>query len=314
MGRLGNIDLAIITFIIIVFVIVIVMRLAKNGSYDKAPISADILNLYGLSLDQVIYELKLNLATPNPKDISMMLDVNHQYRVRADQQKLILENIQNLQTINAEYINLKAQEILSNDTLEFLIQDKQSSFRNILEIKAAKHDLELQKLKSAKEFELLKFEVDKANLRGIIADVDSKEADLDIKKRNALLSYEKKQQDLKIELANNGIELNKKAVNIDFEKAKVDFIRKIVNEFNINDMKEAFQTYLIATIVSPNNSNYQDFDKQQIINSFLKQQIEEDIKSKQHDNDMKRQKVEQEKTVAEDMKYKSETKRKDFEI
>ena len=312
-------------FIGFIIFLIIFLFFRNKETYPEAPTPdpTKLLDLHKMSIDQVVYELKLNLATPNPKDLSLMSEVNQRYKLGVEQQKLILENRQNLVSINLEDLHLKAFEVLSDEILKFFIQDKRSTMANMIAIKAERHNFELAQLKNARELNDLKVEAEKALLRNAVAEIEHKEADLRIKVGLSEFNTRKNDQDLGFEAERFRFELDKDGTNlvndsllqrtkIEFEDARVRFINNLIDNVRIEDLPNGLRTYLVATVVNSNASNPNDFERQEILNKFLDQQIQSELNLSEQDRIMKEQKVAQETVVAEEMRFKSEQRRRDI--
>jgi hypothetical protein len=203
-----------------------------NSKIIDAP-DVPTFDLTQLNLKQLAENLRQVLDKPRPSTIWFKKRGVKKAELDVEHQRLVLDQISNLRSINSELVNLQADLFFSQDMLQAIISDRTADIKRKMELFAKEHQV---------------------RIHGLNATIKSADLDLEAKELSNL---------------NTKADINLKTAQTEESKAKAYFIKYVLESIDIASMPQTLQTYIISTIFSPNGTQFNDFDMQEQIKQFV---------------------------------------------
>lgn len=253
---------------VIIAIILLLIRFRRN---EVTPANYNIGNT---TIEQMYFELTTSINSPTSKNIKVFGKDNKLISLNIERQKLLLEQIQRLRATNSEYNKLKVEEILSGESMQYLLSDRKLDFEYNIQIKEKELKLKLARLDDERILADTKIKADIALLDKIIIANESSRIDNELKKSksdtesvqqtfdNTLKMNEfnferskeafRQEQEKLMAQHDRKLEIERQTIELEYKKSTTEIIKQILKLSDISKMSQAFQAYLFSLVFKGN--------------------------------------------------------------
>ena len=242
-------------------------KMIVDGGKD---INKRVININDITFEELAYQL--NKSVRKSSRVIFRGWRNKNAELDEEYQRFILDMIGNLRNINKEFMNFKAEVILTEETLDLMINNKRTELvlafeKNAYSIEKERKRIELDKKRDT--FGIEKIEEERELERA--------------KHQDELHRIEHGKKLREVEYLKAKAEANIFEAKSEKEKAVAILINDTVKNIDINSMPDEFRFFIVNAIINPAGHDYtEDFIKQKIKDFVIKQ---EELKTEQMEDE-----------------------------
>ena len=246
-------------------------------------IAQNTFDIRTMNLGQLAVDLKASLDKPQPTSIFFKGRQNRKIELDNERKSLLLFGIERLRTNNASMLELQADAFLTEETMQHIVGMRRLEFK----ISFEKTTLEMDVYKKEIDYKIKSIDTQfDRDREALFTDMLSNEA-----RRKALVG---------MDIANARAVLENESIMEQnrMNRAKASILEKIEREVDFSTYPDAFKLYIIGQFIANSGSEYSQYEREQISNEFLRDQLGQDVRKKTYEADSLKSKAKSDKSQA----------------